>query len=68
MPKKPDGQNLTDRPWWSLENSPGFSGLKSGIKLMLPFVISAVVAYRLLEIGMDLGAESAVAFGSRPQT
>jgi hypothetical protein len=50
---------------------PMFSGLKSGIKLMLAFVISTDVAYRLLEIGwdldMDLGVESAMAFGSRPQ-
>jgi hypothetical protein len=44
-----------------------FSGVKSAIKLMVPFVISAVVAYRLLDIGMDLGVESAAAFGSRPQ-
>jgi hypothetical protein len=46
---------------------PVFSGVKSAIKLMVPFVISAVVAYRLLDIGMDLGVESAAAFGSRPQ-
>ena len=44
-----------------------FFGVKLAIKLMVPFVISAVVAYRLLDIGMDLGAESAVAFGSWPQ-
>jgi len=44
-----------------------FSGVKSAIKSMVPFVISAVVAYRLLDIGMDLGVESAAAFGSRSQ-
>jgi hypothetical protein len=44
-----------------------FSGLKSAIKLMVPFVLSVVVAYRLLDIGMDLRAEGAVAFGSWPQ-
>jgi len=44
-----------------------FPGLKSGIKLRVPFVISLVVAYRLLYIGMDLGVESAIAFGSQPQ-
>jgi hypothetical protein len=44
-----------------------FSGMKSAIKLMVPFVISAVVAYRLLDIGMDLSVESAAAFGLRPQ-
>jgi hypothetical protein len=44
-----------------------FSGLKSGVKLRVLFVIFLVVAYRLLDTGMDLGAESAVAFGSRPQ-
>ena len=47
------------------------SGLKAGIKVRVPFVIFLVVAYRLLEIGvdlgMDLGVENAVAFGSRPQ-
>jgi hypothetical protein len=32
-----------------------FSDLKSGIKLMLLFVISLVVAYLLLEIGHGLG-------------
>ena len=26
---------------------------------MVPFVISPVVAYRLLDVGMDLGAEGA---------
>jgi hypothetical protein len=44
-----------------------FSDVKSAIKLMVPFVISAVVAYRLLDIGMDLGVEGAAAFGLRPQ-
>jgi hypothetical protein len=44
-----------------------FSGLKFGVKLRVLFVIFLVVAYRLLDTGMDLGAESAVAFGSRPQ-
>jgi hypothetical protein len=48
-----------------------FSSLKSGVKLRVPFVISLVVAYRLLDTGMDLGvalgAESAVVFGSWPQ-
>jgi hypothetical protein len=44
-----------------------FSGFKSGIKSRVSFVIFAVVAYRLLDIGMDLGVESDVAFGSRPQ-
>ena len=44
-----------------------FSGLKSAIKSMVLFVLSAVVAYRLLDIGMDLRAEGAVAFGSWPQ-
>jgi hypothetical protein len=44
-----------------------FTGVKLAIKSMVPFVISAVVAYRLLDIGMDLGVESAAAFGSRPQ-
>jgi hypothetical protein len=34
---------------------------------MVLFVLSAVVAYRLLDIGMDLRAEGAVAFGSWPQ-
>jgi hypothetical protein len=47
------------------------SDLKSGIKLRVLFVISLVVAYRLLDTGMDLGvdldAESAVVFGSWPQ-
>jgi hypothetical protein len=43
---------------------PVFFGMKLAIKLMLPFVISPVVAYRLLDVGMDLGAEGAVAFGS----
>ena len=50
---------------------PVLSGLKMGIELMVPFVISVVVAYRLLDIGTDmdlhLGAESAAAFGSQPQ-
>jgi hypothetical protein len=40
---------------------------KSAIKLMVPFVISSVVAYRLHNIGMDLGVESAITFGSWPQ-
>jgi hypothetical protein len=44
-----------------------FPRLKSGIKSRVSFVISSVVAYRLLDIGMDLGVESAVAFGSRLQ-
>jgi hypothetical protein len=44
-----------------------FFGVKLAIKLMVPFVISAVVAYRLLDIRMDLGVESAAAFGSWPQ-
>jgi hypothetical protein len=47
----------------------------SDSKLRVPFVISLVVAYRLLDTGMDLrvdlgvnlGVESAVAFGSKPQ-
>jgi hypothetical protein len=47
------------------------SGLKMRIKLMVWFVISVVVAYRLLDIGMymnlPLGVESAAAFGSQPQ-
>jgi hypothetical protein len=41
--------------------------VKSAIKLLVPFVLSVVVAYRLLDIGMDLGAEGAIAFGSWPQ-
>ena len=45
------------------EISSMFSGVKLAIKLMVPFVISAVVAYRLLDSSMDLGVESAVAFG-----
>ena len=72
MPKKPDGQKALR---WMM---PGInavlrvlSGLKAGVKLRVPFVIFLVVAYRLLEIGvdlgMDLGVENAVAFGSRPQ-
>jgi hypothetical protein len=44
-----------------------FSGTKSTIKSLVPFVIAVVVAYRLLDIGMDLGVESAVAFVSQPQ-
>jgi len=47
------------------------SGLKAGIKVRVQFVIFLVVAYRLLEIGvdlgMDLGVGNAVAFGSRSQ-
>jgi hypothetical protein len=43
------------------------AGMKSSIKSLVLFVISAVVAYRLLDLGMDLGVESAVAFGSQPQ-
>lgn len=47
------------------------SGLKAGVKVRVQFVIFLVVAYRLLEIGvdlgMDLGVENAVAFGSRSQ-
>ena len=39
-----------------------FFGLKSPIKSMVSFVLSMVVAYRLLDAGMDLGAEGAVAF------
>ena len=40
--------------------------VKSTIKPVAPFVISAVVAYRLLEIDieMDLGVESAAVLGS----
>jgi hypothetical protein len=44
-----------------------FSGTNSTIKSLVLFVISAVVAYRLLDIGTDLGVESAVAFVSQPQ-
>ena len=42
-------------------------GLKAGMKMRVPFVIFLVVAYRLLNNSVDLGAESAVAFASRPQ-
>jgi hypothetical protein len=41
--------------------------VQSMIKSTVPFVISAVVAYRLLNIGMGLGAGSAVALGSWSQ-
>jgi hypothetical protein len=44
-----------------------FSALKPKLTSRVPFVISLVVAYRLLEIGVDLDVENAVAFGSRPQ-
>jgi len=42
-------------------------GMKCMIKSLVLFVISAVVAYRLLDIGMDLGVEHAVTFVSQPQ-
>ena len=61
MPKKPDGQKALRV----------LSALKAGVKVRVPFVIFLVVAYRLLEIGvdlgMDLGVENAVTFGSRSQ-
>jgi hypothetical protein len=53
-----------------------FSDLKMVIKLMVSFVISTVVAYRLLDIGTDmdldfdlnLGVGSAAAFfGAQPR-
>ena len=48
-----------------------FSALKPKLTSRVQFVIFLVVAYRLLEIGVDLGmdldVENAVAFGSRPQ-
>ena len=48
-----------------------FSGLKPKLPSRVQFVIFLVVAYPLLEIGVDLGmdldVENAVAFGSRPQ-
>ncbi len=43
-----------------------FGGLKFLVKSRVLFVIFLFVAYRLLDTGMDLGAESAVVFGSRP--
>jgi hypothetical protein len=55
---------------------PMFSDLKMVIKLMVSFVISTVVAYRLLDIGTDmdldfdlnLGVGSAAAFfGAQPR-
>jgi hypothetical protein len=75
MPKKPERQNLKDRKRCG-GVLPGInavlrvlSGLKAGVKVRVQFVIFPVVAYRLLEIGvdlgMDLGVENAVAFGSR---
>ena len=48
-----------------------FSGLKPKLTSRVQFVIFLVVAYPLLEIGVDLGmdldVENAIAFGSRPQ-
>jgi hypothetical protein len=44
-----------------------FSALKPKLTSRVQFVIFLVVAYPLLEIGVDLGVENAVAFGSRPQ-
>jgi hypothetical protein len=73
MPKKLNEHNLADgKRYGGMMRGLNagvavFPGLKTGIKSRVLFVIFAVVAYRLLDIGMDLGVESAVAFGSRPQ-
>ena len=68
MPKKPDGQKALR---WMMPGINAVLRVLSGLKVRVQFVIFLVVAYRLLEIGvdlgMDLGVENAVAFGSRSQ-
>jgi hypothetical protein len=43
--------------------SPGFRGQQSSITIQRAVVISAVVAYRLLDVEPDLGVESTMALG-----